>query len=173
MKKLLFHRCFLFSLLFLALFVSACGFHLRGAVTIPTEIRRLKLSPDDSFEPFQRALRQSLKDNGICLINYCDSEKTSVLILSPLVFSERVVAYGYDMQVNRVTLEMNFCYEVNDAQGRILIPKTKIVVSRDLTINPNAVLATESDRNQVKAELYQDAASQLIRQLANSDLCRY
>lgn len=147
-----------------------CGFHLRGNFDIPEAFRTLIICPDDPFEPFQRVLRQTFKRHCITVVETppCGMKpKFSTLVLSPIIFEDRNVGYGTDVQVNRATIVLTFAYEIDDPCGKVLLPKTTIQVERDLTVNTNAILGTENERNKIKAELYNDAVSQLMRQLSN------
>lgn len=153
------------------LLLTGCGFQLRGTFNIAPELRVLKIEPDQPYDPFQRNLRQAFKANCVTVLDWCDNNNNaSILKLSNVNFTERTVAYGSDVQVNRVTLQFSFSYQVVNAAGLVIVPCNTVDVERDLTINPYAVLGTENERASVKTELYNDATDQLIRQLSNSCL---
>jgi len=150
--------------------LMSCGFHLRSAFNIPPELKILKITPNQPYEPFQRVLRKTLIQNGIMIVDCEPGENATTpytLQLLSINFVERPVAYGSDVQVNRATLQLNVTYEIVDAKCCIVIPKRCIQVERDLSIVPNSVLGTEHERANVQAELYQDAATLLIRQLSS------
>jgi outer membrane lipopolysaccharide assembly protein LptE/RlpB len=56
--------------------------------------------------------------------------------------------------------------ELTNPQGKLLETNTLVIVERELTLNPNAVLGTDNERSQLQTDLYRDAASQLVRQLS-------
>src|SRR5215467_12165852 len=145
---------------------TGCGFQLRGQVALPAAFQRLKLCPEDRFNDFQRILRRNLKLNGICVIDSCQAEAVNTLSITNQGFSERNIAYGSNAQVNRVLLQFQLQYQILDPDCQVICPENTLRVERELVINPNAIVGTETERHQVEAELYQDAAIQLIRQLS-------
>jgi LPS-assembly lipoprotein len=162
------HKYFCYSIsIIILVFLTSCGFHLRGTFLVDPALQSLRIISPDPYDPFQRILEIALKNNNICVVDPEDNiSVSSKLIIANIVFTERAVAYGSDVQVNRATLQLTIYYQVTDKDNKLIIPNTQIEVERDLTINPNAVLGTESERARVRAELYEDAASQLVRQLS-------
>lgn len=149
--------------------LAGCGFHLRGDLCIPRPLQVLAISPDLPFDPFQRILRRTLKDNQVQVVGLCSINNecpANVLCIVNQKFSERNIAFGSDVQVNRVLLQFTVEYQITDREGNIIVDCNKLQVERELTINPNAVLGTDHDRQRVQNELYNDAAVQLIRQLS-------
>lgn len=159
-----------FCLLFVVIgTLAGCGFHLRGNVCIPGPLQTLAISPDAPFDPFQRILRRTLKDNQVQVVELCAIQndcRANILCLLEQKFSERNIAFGSDVQVNRVLLQFKVKYQITDHEGNIIVDCNTLQVERELTINPNAVLGTDHDRQRVQNELYNDAAVQLIRQLS-------
>lgn len=147
--------------------LSGCGFHLRGDLCLPAALQTLSICPDLPFDPFQRILRRSLRDNQVRVVeNRNCPTPYNILSLTHQGFSERAIAYGSDVQINRILLQYKVEYQITDPDGNVILDCNVVQVERELTINPNAVLATEHDRLRVQNELYNDAAIQLIRQLS-------
>ncbi len=147
-----------------------CGFHLRGAFTIPESLKILHLLPNQPFEPFQHALGQILTSNGVNIVRLQDSVKPmyATLTLSNQAFSERTIAYGSDGQANRSVLQYKVMYQLVDCHGNTVVSNGKVQVERELTLNPNAVLGTDNQRKRLMSDLYLDAASQLARQFSHA-----
>lgn len=154
------------ALTVILMLVTACGFHLRGYFNIPPQFRILRLLPCQPYDPFQRSLRQSLTLNGVCVVDDTSSAQGAILTVNDFAFSERVIAYSSDNQASRSTLQLTLSFFVTDCKGAILIPESTILVSRDITILPNAVLGTNYERDAVKVELQNDAITQILRQIS-------
>ena len=148
--------------------LSGCGFQLRGTLMIPPELQRLHISPEEPFSPFQKQLRLTLKNNGVQIVNgrVSDSQCIAMLTLLQTQITERTIAFGIDGQNNRVMLQLTILYQISTASSHDLIPPTTIQVERELNINPNAVLGTNTERERVLRDLYIDATSQIIRNLS-------
>ncbi len=162
--------CNIFLSLILLMLVG-CGFHLRGKLLIPSNLQAMQIVPNISYDPFQRFLRQTLKSNDVRIIEPNDPEAKTAVILTILnqSFSERTVGYGADGQTNRTILQFTANFQVSEPNGKVLIPTSTIQVERELTVNPNAVLGTENERERVKQDLYMDATSQMMRQISVSE----
>ncbi|MBP9764166.1 MAG: hypothetical protein KBD03_02490 [Gammaproteobacteria bacterium] len=158
----LFHFIITLSLL------TGCGFHLRGAFSIPPSLQTLQILPNQPYDAFQRALKQFLKSNNIKIVeqNIENTVPVATLTILSQAFSERAIAYGSNGLPNRAVLELKISYQLTDVQGKPLGNNTLVTVERELMLNPNAVLGTDNERSHLQADLYRDAASQLVRQLS-------
>lgn len=158
----LFHFIITLSLL------TGCGFHLRGAFSIPPSLQTLQILPNQPYDAFQRALKQFLKNNNIKIVeqNIENTVPVATLTILSQAFSERAIAYGSNGLPNRAVLELKISYQLTDVQGKPLGNNTLVTVERELMLNPNAVLGTDNERSHLQADLYRDAASQLVRQLS-------
>lgn len=158
----LFHFIIVLSLL------AGCGFHLRGTFSIPSSLQTLEVLPNQPYDTFQRALRQLLKSNHVKIIDRSVEETTKIATLTILgqAFSERTIAYGSNGLPNRAALALKINYQLTNPQGKPVGSNTVVEVERELTLNPNAVLGTDNERARLQADLYRDAASQLVRQLS-------
>ncbi|HXH54336.1 MAG TPA: LPS assembly lipoprotein LptE [Gammaproteobacteria bacterium] len=158
----LFHFIIMLSLL------TGCGFHLRGAFSIPQSLQILQILPHQPYDIFQRALKQFLKSNHIKIIEQNIENTLAVTTLTILsqAFSERAIAYGSNGLPNRAVLELKISYQLTDPKGNPLGNNTLVTVERELMLNPNAILGTDNERSHLHTDLYRDAASQLVRQLS-------
>lgn len=154
------------SLILFCLGLIGCGFHLRGQFTIPQELTLLKIANCDNFDLFKRILKRTLTTNGIQILPMNTTAPANILTITEQQFTERNIAYGSDVQVNRALVQFIVKYQISNPEGRELFPCGTIVVERELTINSNAILGTEDERNRINTELYTDASVQLIRQLS-------
>ncbi len=155
---------------FLGLLLTGCGFHLRGALSVPPELQRLCICPEEPFSPLQKYLRATLKNNGVCLVEYqanCKSNCATLSLLSQSIV-DRPIAFGIDGQNNRLMIQLTVVYQITNPAGQDLICPTTIQVERELNVNPNAVLGTQSERDRVLLDLYHDLTAQIMRNLTPS-----
>jgi outer membrane lipopolysaccharide assembly protein LptE/RlpB len=78
---------------------------------------------------------------------------------------DRPIAFGIDGQNNRVVIQLTLVYQITNVTGHDLICPTTIQVERELNVNPNAVLGTQSERDRVLLDLYHDVTAQIMRNL--------
>lgn len=158
----------IFNLIVVFSLLAGCGFHLRGAFSIPPALQTLQILPYQPYDAFQRALKQFLKSNHVKIVEQNIEKTNSVATLTILsqTFSERTIAYGSNGLPNRAILELKISYQLTNPEGKLLGENSLVTVERELTLIPNAVLGTDNERTYIQADLYRDAASQLVRQLS-------
>jgi LPS-assembly lipoprotein len=64
--------------LFLFLFLSACGFHLRGAYHFPPQLQNVYVLYSQPFDPLVRKITQSLQASGVQLVQ--DAAQASYIL---------------------------------------------------------------------------------------------
>lgn len=154
----------------LMIFITGCGFHLRGSFNIPEGFQRLCIQPYQPAHPFQRQLIRALKSNNVYVIN--DEVVNSVditsasLIIQNLAFAEQTSALGADAQTSRSLMRLTINYQLTDCTGKVIVPCGLIQISRDFGVNPNAILGTDNERQRIQEELFNDAVTQFLRQLS-------
>ena len=139
-----------------------CGFHLRGTLIIPKELKTIRIMPNTPNEDLQRKLRTNLKKNGVKIVS-AETKKVTTLTLSKPVFSEEVIAIGANNQPQRIRLIINFNYHLHDKTGELIKGPITITSFRDFSIDPLNLLSSNSERNIIKNELYTSALSKLMR----------
>jgi LPS-assembly lipoprotein len=141
-----------------------CGFHLRGNITVPPELKILKITPDNPNEPLQRNLRHIFTDAGITIVAPT-AKNVAHLDVSEPTFSEQVLTIGLNNQPQRIKLELTFTYVLSDKNDTVLQNNGEIKASRDFSVDPNNILSANAERDIIKSELYQDAINSLMRRI--------
>ncbi len=150
----------------MTLSLTACGFHLRSAVSLPPELAEIALhdaSPaSDIFPELRRALR---------------NKKIRLSETAPLVLQIKAERYG--KQVRSVdsagrAQEYGLSYTVRfllkreamqGENGAVWLAEQTITQTRDLRFDATAVLGTASEETRLKVEMRRDAVSQILRRL--------
>src|ERR1700677_119853 len=103
-----------FSFLLLLSLLTGCGFHLRGAFPIDKTFQVLQILPNQPYDTFQLTLKQILKSNNVEVVdqNLAKTKEAATLTLLSQAFSERVIAYGSDGQINRASLQLKVAYQL-------------------------------------------------------------
>src|SRR5437868_4196695 len=92
--------------------LTGCGFHLRGHYTIPAIFQVLKIEPVQPYDRLQNSFRRTLNQIGICIVNEAEPlpENYAILHIIEQNFTERTTAFGPDVQINRVMLQLTLSY---------------------------------------------------------------
>lgn len=162
----------LLSIAFLAIIISACGFHLKGQLPIPEALKTIKLVSLSAIPSFDQALKKSLKLAKVSLINENSLVDNNVLELKVLkiTYTDKTLSTASNNDVTEKERLMKASYFIRDNTGKSLYGPRTVTVSRTLS-NQNAsddtVLAYN---NEQMADMAEDLAQQLVSDLAYAPL---
>jgi LPS-assembly lipoprotein len=147
----------LFALVLTAILLSACGFHLRGKVSMPFET--IYLHTTNPKTPFIRELRRNLEAGQVKLVNAADQAELVLDIVSEIP-DKQVLTLGADGRVNEFRLFYRVSLRAYDYQ-KDWIPAEEIALRRDFSYDDTIVLAKEAE----EALLYQSMRSDMVQQI--------
>jgi LPS-assembly lipoprotein len=141
--------------------LSACGFQLRDNYQLPATLQKMQLQSVSSLQ-LEASLRQRLLTAGIQLNDRAAADVAQLRVLSDqlerrtlsLFESGQVAEYGLLYRVNYQVIR----------NGELIIEDT-IEVARDYQDDPNFALAKTREREMLVAEMRDDAARRLVRQM--------
>lgn len=146
--------------------LTGCGFELRRAPPMP--FRRLALKQFAPRSAVAAALTAALR--GECEIVGDLRQADVVVVAQQDRFVRSLVASSAAGQVRELQLRVIFHFHIETAQGRVLVPLTEMMLSRDMTYNESTALAKELEEAQLIREMQNDIAAQLVRRLASLTL---
>lgn len=145
-----------------AALLPGCGFHLRRPPQLGFgSIALVGFAPRS---PLAVELRRQLADQ----VRVLDTpDKADVVLQAVADARERsVVASTAAAQVRELTLRLRFEFRAYTPGGRELIPRTELLLSRDLNYNELNALAKEAEEGELFREMQSDVVSQVLRRLA-------
>ena len=145
--------------------VGGCGYHLRGAVSLPPDLVGIHV---EGPPVVSRALVLLLEGGGISVAPRPDSA-SSVLKLSGERFDRRVLSVDSVTGKEReFELVYQVAFEVTGASGEELLAKQTVTLLRDYVFDPNAVLGKNREESVLHAEMRRDAAARIVRRISES-----
>jgi LPS-assembly lipoprotein len=154
------------SLLLLVLFLSACGFHLRGHGLNETTFAFHSIYLQVPAEtPFVSGLRNGLKSYKLEL---APSPQKADLIFQVVSESrdKQILALSGGGQVNEFELYYRVSFRVYDNQKRDWLPAGQIELQRDFNYDNSQILAMAQEEAQIYQDMYSDAIEQVLRRLS-------
>lgn len=154
------------ALLLLALVLSACGFHLRGAngqYQMPFQSIYLGF-PETS--PLGTELRRNLR-GGDAVVVVTDPAKAEAQfdVLSE-TRGKSILSLNSQGRVREYLLTYTLVFRVRDAKGAELLGATDISLKRSIQFNESQVLAKESEEALLYRDMQSDLVQQIMRRLA-------
>jgi len=140
----------------------ACGYHLRGAVTLPAEMQTTWIQGSSSLV---RDLRRSLIASKIKVV----SEKTegaATLSITRDTISRRILSIGRDGKAREFMLLYEVDYQLKGADGKPVHDLQKVRLQRSYLYDPNDVLAAGQEDATLRREMVRDMAGLILRRLS-------
>ncbi|MBI3526076.1 MAG: hypothetical protein HY066_16415 [Betaproteobacteria bacterium] len=149
--------------LILILLLSACGFQLRGAYSLPFD--KLYINLPESSE-LHALLKRSIAAGSNARIVGTQKDAQATLLVLGDVPAKDILSLSATARAREYQLVRTFTFRVADAQGRDWLPQSQIVIRRDITFNDDLVLSKESEEALLWRDIQNDLVQQILRRLA-------
>jgi LPS-assembly lipoprotein len=146
----------------MALFLSACGFHLRGNIVLPSLYEQVYVV-DKGYSDVGQSLSTALINVGSTMVSSPEEASSVITILSRGI-ERRALNVG-GKQVREYELQLNILFVVQDHSGKQLSDPQRVSIVRNFQNNPNAVLGRDNEEHIIRREMMQPAIIQLLRRL--------
>lgn len=157
----------LIPLLILALFLSACGFHLRGqgqgGFTFPFQTLFIKSA--NANAPFIVDLKRAVQLYGATLVDTSENAHLTLHIVSEEK-SRRILSLSDTGRVREYQLIYRVSLYADDIQLQKWLPADEIVLQRYLSFDNTQILAKEKEETVLYQDMRQDAIQQVLRRLS-------
>jgi LPS-assembly lipoprotein len=142
----------------LALALSACGFALRGPVTLPFSSIYLNLPVN---APLRIELQRNLLADGQTRLARTEQDADVVFEVLSESKDKSILALNSQGRVREYSLAYTLRFRVRNSVGKIFLDTTELNLKRNLTFNESEILAKESE----EALLYRDMQADLVQQI--------
>ncbi len=154
------------------LMLTGCHFHLRGDARYAFDSLQSGFDAESTLgQAFHRSLRLQKVNVNVKNTPFQSSipSKPPQVILDIRNVQREKVSIGSTAsgQVREFALRMRVVFELQTADGIVLIPETELLQQRNLGFNESNALAKESEEATLYQDLEADVAQQLLRRLAS------
>jgi LPS-assembly lipoprotein len=144
-------------------FTTACGFNLRGSVSIPYKVIVITGAPS----PLLRADLEMIILTG-SNVKVANNAKDADLILE--IISEQntreILAYNAAGQISAYRLNSRVAFMATDQNGVDVVPESEIYVTRDMDFSVSTVLASDVQQQQFTNSMRMDLSLQILRRIS-------
>lgn len=146
-----------------ALFTTACGFKLRGSVSIPYKAIAITGTPSPLLRSDLEMMILTGSDSRVV-----NNAKDADLILDIIreVNSREILAYSSTGQISAYRLNSRVAFMATDQNGVDVVPESEIYVTRDMDFSVSTVLATDVQQQQFTNAMRMDLSLQILRRIA-------
>lgn len=143
-----------------ALLLSACGYHLRGAFALPTAMKSIYL--EGGSGQLRDQFKQVMTSSSGQLASSRQGAGIVVRILSEEV-NRRTVSLSSRGKSNEFELYYRLEYELANAGNALLMERQPIEIRREYYNDQQDVMAKENEEKVIRDEMYQ----QVVRAIVN------
>jgi len=148
---------------FFTLFLSSCGFHLRGDYLLSPQLQTLHLSSQDKFGELTRQVKQHLSLNKIKLVSNASNNIPQLRLLKDSL-NRRTLSVFPNGQVAEYELIYTVRYQV--AFSADDVRSFEFELNRDYQDDPNVALAKSRELDLMLSEMRKEAANKILRDLS-------
>jgi LPS-assembly lipoprotein len=145
------------------LFLSSCGFALRGDYLLSPQLQTLHLTSEDKFGELTRQVKQHLSLNKITLVSSA-AENVPQLKLLKDTLNRRTLSVFPNGQVAEYELIYTVRYQLALSQSDIR--SYVFELNRDYQDDPNVALAKSRELDLMVSEMRKQAANKILRDLS-------
>jgi LPS-assembly lipoprotein len=129
------------------LFTTACGFKLRGSVSIPYKVIAITGAPSPLLRSDLEMIILTGSDSKVA-----NNAKDADLILEIIseVNSREILAYNAAGQISAYRLNSRVAFMATDQNGVDVVPEAEIYVTRDMDFSVSTVLATDVQQRSLR-----------------------
>ena len=146
-----------------ALLTSACGFKLRGSVSIPYKVLAITGNPSP---PLRADLEMIVLTGSDAKVANNAKDADLILEIISEVNSREILAYNAAGQISAYRLNSRVEFRATDQNGVDVVPEAEIYVTRDMDFSVSTVLATDVQMAQFTNEMRSNLALQILRRVA-------
>lgn len=156
-------RSLVLSVLVLA--VSACGFQLRDALTLPPDLGPVRVVSVDRYSPLAQSLSQSIERAGATLADADSGGDVVVLDLLSEQWGDTPISVDAFGRSQEFSLRYAVIFELRAADGSAIVPRQTVELARDYVSNPTNSIGTEGEREILQRELRREMAASVLRRI--------
>jgi len=146
----------------IALLLSACGYHLRGEMDLPSEMKTIYL--EGASAPLQEQFRKALASSQVQLVSSRAAAGT-IITVSNEENLKRALSLGSSGYANQFGLEYRLNYEVTDKNNKPLVTSQPVDIKREYFNNQQLILGKDNEETVIRNEMYQQAVRTIINQV--------
>ncbi|MDZ7840516.1 MAG: LPS assembly lipoprotein LptE [Gammaproteobacteria bacterium] len=150
----------LIQILVAASLVTGCGFHLRGQLPLPEQLKVIAVSGTDG--EFTEEMIDALETSGAQVVD--EAEARALLDLYNVEFSRTVRTIDTRGKVTGYILRYEVSYRIVDDEGEEL-RDTSMAMQRDYNFDPEQVLQAEQEEESLREDMVGEMVQRIMRQL--------
>lgn len=152
------------TLIVSSLLLSACGFHLRGVVDFPPDVKTVYIQTGDRYSPFYRELVAMIRKNDVRLVSGPGSADAVISVLT-----DETARRALTVSARNVPREYEVYYIVVcsvSVRGEQIVESQRFVLTRAYTYDETKVLGKANEEEVLTNALAKDLVGLLVQTIS-------
>lgn len=141
------------------LIVSSCGYHLRGAIDLPEEMKNIYVQ--NASPELLAGFRETIQFSAGNLVA-SPAEAGMIVRVIDEDMDRRVLSLTATGKANEYKLDYLLDFELLDAEGGILMPKQTIELNRSYFTQQINVIGKAYEEQVIREEMYRQAVNAIV-----------
>lgn len=148
--------------------LTACGFKLRGMGDVPTWLNNVSIVVQNGHKDLASLLKDQLHARRI-RINPDPAKADYLLIIEQDSLQQKITNVSASTTPRQYQLLYTLTWSLVTTHGKskALAPSQLVAVTRQLTVNNNRILGSDSEEVMITRAMRQDAVMQILDRLAH------
>jgi LPS-assembly lipoprotein len=145
-----------------AILVSACGYHLRGALVLPEGMKNIYLQGGST--QFREQFSKALKSSSGNIVNSPEDAGITISILGEEM-NRRVLSLSSRGRSNEFELYYHLQYELIKAGNTKVLERQPVEIRREYFNDQQDIMAKDNEEAVIRNEMYQQAVHTIINRI--------
>lgn len=152
----------------LCIMLAACGFRLKGVAPLPFSTLYTNIPENSAFGANMRRAITASSPHTRFVSTPQDAEARLIQVSNQQ--TRRELSIDAQGHVEEYELNLEFAFQLNDAQGRIILPTTVLRASREVPYDPDNAQAKQGEIRMIFEDMQQSMVARVVRHLSAPDV---
>ncbi|WP_256645322.1 LPS assembly lipoprotein LptE [Thermomonas paludicola] len=148
-----------------AALLSGCGFHLRNALNLPSNLGPVRVLGVDSFSPLADLLAEGLQRAGAQPASVDATEGVATLQVLSEQWADTPISHDQSGRAQEYALRYAVVFSLRRADGSTAVPQQAVELARDYLAPAVDSIGKTSERELLVRELQRDMAAAILRRV--------
>ena len=149
----------------LAVLCSACGFHLRNALSLPQDLMPVRVTAPDPYSPLAETLADSMTRAGATPASSDALQPATTLQILSERWGNQPISIDELGRAQEFSLRYAVVFLLVDAHGNVVVPQQSVELSRDYTSPPADSIGKTSERELLAKEMRREMSQAILRRV--------
>lgn len=162
-------KFFTFAVIVFSFLLSACGFHLRGAESLPSQLHIIYLTGPQPYSEFMQELRNQLAILHIQVLEN-PSPQAITLNISNNGASNSQTSLSASEQTRNYIVSYQATYSLNTANGATILPSRTVSASQTIILQPNQLIENTPQLSTAEQQLIPQVIAQILEGISSIEV---